>query len=860
MKKTVTVGMKINKPFVENNSSTFELIFEYTALVKGLNHSINYLTKITLMSLYKQLTILFIGLLLFTTYSSAQTNKGEILGKLMDTSNKEVVYASLALMQNDTLFVNSAVSTVKGDFKFIDIEPGNYTLRVDHIEHETYSSEPFTIAANETKVLPNIVLKLFTNSLDEVIVTRKKRLIEVKADKIIFNVASSPSASGTNGLDLLKKSPGVTLGIDNQIALLGKNNVQIYLNGVPSRLSGDDLTTFLQSLTSDVIDSIEIISNPPAKYDAEGTGGIINIKMKRNIATGFNGSVTSSFTKGVEFKSSNNVSLNLGSGKVNANLDVTQSEDNVLEIFEDQKQQNNALLFLDSEEVRNRKGYNIGFGIDTQLNENHYIGLNARGILNKNDNALNSITDIYQVAPPEFLEILSSKSFLKGNSDNYILNLNHLWNTGGNSNINTNISFGDYDTQRATEQPNIYFAPDGITVLANEDTTFDADTQIKLWSAKMDFEKEWETIAFSTGIKYASIDTQNGFDFFNIVDEESIFDTTKSNDFNYTENVAAFYANINMKFFTSFTLNAGLRIENTDSRGKLISVIDVDNKDVPRNYTDYFPNIGISFDDQKNHSLSLNVGRRITRPNYQDLNPFETPTSQLVIWKGNPFLKPNYIMNYQASYSLKQKLIVTASYSETTDFFAKIVEITGEDQTQIIPRNMERATNYGISASYPITVNKVWDFIIFGNASRQTFEGNLAGTVIDLSNILWDYRIQNNLKIPGGILMDVTFNQQSKWIWRGSVYIKGTEGLSFGIRKELLNKQLQLRITGSDIFRTETEYPYNSNYGGINLVGVYIGDSQRFGLGATFKFGGQQSKSKSKSKSALDEELNRIEN
>jgi iron complex outermembrane receptor protein len=813
----------------------------------------------------KKYTILKSILFLFSSFhvfsqSSSSIKGSEISGKVLNQSHLDIVYASIALIKNDSTLINSTISTANGTFKILNVNPGIYMLRIDHIEHETHFTDPFTLSLNEYKRIPDIILLPASNTLDEVLITQKKALIEIKADKLIFNVSSSPSASGTNGLDLLKKSPGVTLDLDNNISLLGKSNVQVYLNGVQSRLSGNDLTTFLQSLTSDIIDSIEIISNPSSKYDAEGTGGIINIRMKKNMATGFNGSETSSFTKGIYYKYSNNLSLNFGGKKIKTNFDFTQSSDNDLEIFDDASQQNNSILDLYSKENQIRNGYNLGVGLEAQLSKNHSINLSARGVFNTNKNTLNSTTDIYQANPKEFLQILNSKSFLDGTSSNYLFNLNHLWNTSKTSTISTNLSLGSYDTQRHTQQPNTYYEPDGTTVIESKNSIFDTDTNINLWSAKIDFDQEWENMTFSTGLKYSQIITKNGFNFYNVENNSPVYDITKSNDFNYTENVAAIYVNLNMKLGASLNLNAGVRVENTESRGKLISDINIDNKDVPRSYTNYFPNVGLSFDNQTNHSWSISVGRRITRPNYQDLNPFEKPTSQLVIWKGNPFLKPNYIMNYQVSYSHKQKLIITTSYSETKDFFAKIIEITGENQSQIIPRNMQLATNFGISSSCPITVNKIWEIVLFGNITRKTFQGNLEGTIIDLKSTLWDYRIQNNLNLPSDILMDVTFTQRSTWIWRGTVYIKGTHGLSFGLRKDFLDKKLQIRITGSDILRTESEYPYYSDYGGINLNGAYINDGRRFGLGATYKFGNQQVKNKSQTKSALDEELNRISN
>ncbi|MFH4967587.1 TonB-dependent receptor [Gaetbulibacter sp. M240] len=801
--------------------------------------------------------------LLFYTFTlpsvfGQTTDTGSVSGKFISETGDPVVYASIVLFQNDSTFVKSTISTTEGSFKFKNVYPGKYTVIIKQLEFEDYKTSLFAIAPGEDKVLPDIRLKPASNTLDEVVITQKKSLITVKPDKLVFNVANSPSASGTNGLDLLRQSPGVTLDIDNSISLLGKKNVQIYINDVQSRLSGDDLISFLQSMSSDNVDSIEIISNPPAKYDAEGTGGIINIRLKRNIATGFNGSISSNGTKGVEYRYNNNLSLNFGSEKIKTNLDLSQSSLNYLERFDDDKYQNNYFLQLSSREPKITNALNVGFGIQAELSKNQRLTFDGRAVYNKTDNQLNSITNIYQDVPREFQEILKSQSFRTGNSSNYIFNLNHFWNIGESSSLTTNFSAGTYESDRNTFQPNTYFEPDGTTVISQEDTSFDSDNTINLWSGKMDFEKSWDKTTFTIGVKYAHILTQNGFYFYNYQNNNPVLDPARSNDFEYTENVAAAYANLNFKISNSFTLNTGLRVENTYSRGLLTSEVAVENKDVKRNYTNFFPNIGISFDNQKDHNFSFNIGRRITRPNYQSLNPFETPTSQLVVWKGNPFLRPNYIMNYQLSYSLKQKLITTFAFSKTKDFFSNIVEVLNENKTQIIPRNVQKSNNYAMSLTYPLTLADFWEVLIFGNLYYETFEGNVNNNVIDIENTGWNYRLQNMITIPKDILLELTFNHNSRWIWRGSSYIKGNYGLNFGIRKDFLNKNLQLRITGNDIFRTKSEYPYYLNYGGIDLEGVYTMDNQRFGLGITYKFGNQNAKNKIKSEGGLDEELNRI--
>lgn len=321
----------------------------------------------------------------------------------------------------------------------------------------------------------------------------------------------------------------------------------------------------------------------------------------------------------------------------------------------------------------------------------------------------------------------------------------------------------------------------------------------------------------------------------------------------------ALYAIADVKISPLFNLSAGLRVENTASHGRLKSAEEVENKDVKRNYTDFFPNMSVSFNDSKNHALSLSVGRRITRPNYQNLNPFEEPLSELTAWKGNPFLSPSYTMNYQLSYAFKKKLTITNSYSESTDFFATILEVSGDQSNVIIPRNMQKTTRYSFSASYPYEVSPFWEFIAFADGGYSTYYGDLEGTIIDLELLTWSFRIQNNISLPWGVKMDLTYLKYSDWIWRGSIDVVGNQRLDFGFRKSFLDGQLEVRITGSDVFRTDSDYYYSGEYGGIAIDGVRSFDNQRFGAGVTWNFGNQKLKTM-KRRGGMDDELKRIAN
>jgi hypothetical protein len=611
---------------------------------------------------------------------------------------------------------------------------------------------------------------------------------------------------------------------------------------------------------SDNIEDIEIISNPSSKYEAEGDAGIININLKKNVATGFNGSAVASFTQGEYLRNNQSVNLNYGGEKLKASLSVSRVDNETFSKFRETRLQNGYSFELASDEIGNFDGYTVTTGLEYMINQKHSLSFSGNAILNSNNDDLESTTFISLLETGALDEVLVSETLLDQESSNYNFNINYQWKLSSSSNLSADLSFGDFNSEGNTYQPNTFFGSDGTTVVNVSNNAFDSDTYIDLWSGKVDYEKEWDGWSLSVGSKYASIVTDNRFAFYNVIDDEQVLDPSRSNDFTYEEKVAALYAIADVKLSPKFNLSAGVRMENTASRGRLESAQEIDNNDVKRNYTDFFPNVSVSFNDDKDHALNLSIGRRITRPNYQNLNPFESPLSELSAWKGNPFLSPSYTMNYQLTYAFKKKLTVTNSYSETTDFFATIFEITGDQSNVLIPRNMQKTTRYSISASYPFEVSAFWEFIAFADGGYSTYDGDLEGTIIDLELLTWSFRIQNSISLPWGVKMDLTYMNYSDWIWRGSVDVEGNQRLDFGFRKTFLDGQLEVRITGSDAFRTDSDYFYQGNYGGIQTDGVLSFDNQRFGAGATWNFGNQKLKTMRRSRGGMDDELKRISN
>ena len=371
-------------------------------------------------------------------------------------------------------------------------------------------------------------------------------------------------------------------------------------------------------------------------------------------------------------------------------------------------------------------------------------------------------------------------------------------------------------------------------------------------------EKRFNKLNFASGAKYAYITTDNNLEFYNIINNQPVLDITRSNHFSYLEKVAAAYVTLGFKISPKIALNSGLRVENTSSLGELESEIPTDDDIVAQDYTSWFPNISLSFDDQKTHGLSLSIGRRITRPNYQDLNPFESRLSEISARKGNPFLKPNYITNYQITYSFKRKLVISNNYSVTHDFFANIFEATDSISNILIPRNMDNVYNNGLSVSYSLTAYSWWNFTSFFIYNYSKFNGDLNGTVIDLTSNTLSFRLQNNFNLPQKIRMELSYYVTSPLIWSGSIYIKEFHRIDLGIKREFLKNKLLVQLTANDLLRTASDYYYNSDYGGMKIDGVRTFDNQRFGASVTYNFGNQKLKESKRKKSGNDDELNRI--
>jgi iron complex outermembrane recepter protein len=805
-------------------------------------------------SLYPYLLMVCICVSRFTM---AADPHARLTGRVFLPNHEPAMYATIVLLNADSVIIKGAISEPDGTWLITQVAPGKYIIQVRNLGYLTYHTQPLKVISGQTITLDPIHLQAATGELHEVVVEADKAMVEVHADKLVFNVSSSANATGNNGLELLSKAPGVIVDLDNNIILQGKTGVQIYINGRPSRLSGQELTTMLEGMRSDNIQSIEIITNPSSRYDAEGSAGIINIVLRKSLHTGLNGNIVTSWTQGNFSRSSLGTTLNYNNDKVSVNAGITLSQINFQDNFQEASTQNGYSFEMLTRGLYTRSGYNITTGIGYTLNEKNTFNFDAQTFVSNRDQSIYNHTGISDLNLAMPYEILQAQTLAQTPAQNLVLNLNYRLLPTPSSSLSTDLSLGKYTSHAGTLQPNHYYDA-GMQKLRSVNSRFRTDMAINLLSAKIDYENKIGILTFSTGAKWSRVSTDNDLTFFNLEGITEVINPHRSNEFTYSEDVGALFVLLNATPNQHLSFNAGLRVEHTSSLGFLKAALPNDLNKVPRQYTDLFPNLGITYNNQKNSIISATFGRRITRPNYHYLNPFEEKMSELMSWKGNPFLNPNYITNYQLTWSWQKKLVITNTYSITRDFFANIFVAESEKATVLTPRNMDRFTSNGLSISLPLQPLPWWEVSTFVNYNYDRYSGTMDEAVIQLNAHLYNLRMQNLLRMPMGIALELTYFVNSPWIFRGSIEVEGNHGLNAGLRKDFFNRKVLLQLTGNDIFHTSSWYYYTSNYGGITTDGVRMLDNQRFGFSLTYQMGTQKKPAR-RLRSGIEEEMRRIQ-
>ncbi|MBB6369246.1 TonB-dependent receptor [Chryseobacterium shigense] len=743
------------------------------------------------------LLLLTLTLTFFSSLFSAQgTQNFSLSGNINGEKTEQM---EINLFDSGNALVKTEIAEQNGKFTFNDLKEGSYRLKISKNGTEVYQSDNIQIAENKTLAPIDLNVK----SIEGVTITKTKPYIERQEGKMILNVENSIASTGNSAFEVLEKAPGVNVDSNDNISLRGKGNLLVQIDGKNTPMTGTDLAAYLRGIPSSTVEKIEFITNPSSKYDAAGTS-IINIKLKKDQRKGTNGSISTSLGTGKFIKNNNSFSINHRNKKVNifANYSFAYREfynHLVLDrnfytgdTFDKAYLQDNFLKF-------NFRNHIAKTGMDYYMNDKNVLGFSIGFVSNKFDpKGDNSSLILGNDHLPD--GSFTTKNRSHDHWKNISFNLNHKYTIDSlGSEITTdfdyinysNASLQNFETRNYEKSANLKT----LDILQG-----DIDGNLNIYSLKSDLTKnlkdKWKLEA---GIKTSFVKADNDLKFFNASSGVPELDLNKTNHFIYEENINALYGNVSKKW-EKFSATFGLRAENTNVTGTQLTTSQVNKK----NYTQLFPSAVFSYDVTDKSNLEINFSRRITRPSYNQLNPFKFYLDPTTYKAGNPDLNPQTTMNYELTYSMNSKYFATLSYSKTknniTDVIKPVTE-NGENITVQTNENLNSASYFGLYLIAPVKVARWWDMNNSANFYYGSYTGNVSGTQINnKGNFTFSLNSINSFKLGNGFSAELTGNYQAREIY-AYMDVKPNWYLNIGAQKKFKNNST-LKFSFNDIFFT----------------------------------------------------------
>jgi hypothetical protein len=733
---------------------------------------------------------------------------GRIFGMIKDGGNQKIIdAASINLLRSsDSSLIKTSIADKTGSFSFENLQYGNYLIVASSVGHTLVFSQTFTIAAGSTSFNTG-VLQLLPNSknLAAVVVTSKKQFVERKMDKTILNPEALISNTGTNALEVLEKAPGVTVDKDGNISLKGKQGVMVMLDGKPSYMTPTDLANYLRNMTSSTIDQIEIMTNPSAKYDASGNAGIINIKTKKNKQKGFNGSASVAYGQGVYARTNNSVNLNYRKNKINlfSSLSGNYREDyQGLDINRKYKNQDGSLKAIFEQtafQKKYRNSYNAKLGLDFYATQNTTLGVVLTGNTSPSvDRSFN--TSYLKNTTGNIDSIVTAKGDEDGKwkSEGVNLNFRHQLDSSGRE-ITADLDYINYSANKDQLFTNCSYQPDWSKKYSDQ-LIGSLPSDIKIYSAKVDYVQPFKTgLKMETGLKFSFVNTDNSAGYFNWVNGVITVDNEKTNQFHYKENINAGYINFS-KTIKKWDFQTGLRVENTVYEGKQFGNAMHADSSFKKSYTSAFPTSYISYNANEKNQFVFSLGRRINRPDYEDLNPFLFFLDKYTYGSGNPFLKPMFSNVFEASHTYKQWLTSTINYSQTKDLFTETFE-EKDFATIIRQNNYGKMNNASISINAQLKPVKNWNMMLYTEARYQHFKGMLYGDKVDVKGTTYLINVNNQFTFKKGWSAELSGFYRTKGV-EGQIAINALGQLDAAVQKQVLKQKGTIKLSVRDILLT----------------------------------------------------------
>lgn len=777
----------------------------------------------------------------------AQAPSGKIYGIILDEYSKQPLeFATIVLKNKQNQSTLGGLSDEKGRFNIENIKPGTYGLEISYLGYDNYSSEVKITPAELSVNLGEIRIKESAALLDVVEVVGEKNMFQLGGEKKIFNVDRNAISSGGNAMDAMKQIPTLDVSMDGNISLRGSENILIYINGKPSGMTADSKQAILESLPANSIESIELITNPSSKYDADGTAGIINIVLKKNYNRGLNG--VASLGYATKYKNNAGLSLNFKKNRINFtssyNFRFHESYadgiNNRKNIFSDYTN------YINSDENSENKRYNgnINLALD--------IDLTAKATL--------SFSNVLTAGGGPNNEIIST-NFLDENEVYYYSFIRSRDGNRRNFNNTSNIFYtqkfktagqrldisGTYETNTSLNLKHFMqsdFDEDYNHIsLIPQQENLNTDNRNILSIFQTDYTHPFKKHGqLEAGLKITYRHLYNDFyaDSLDRSINDMVLNAAVSNSFAYNEIISAAYISYggNVK---DFNYKLGVRSEQSN--------ITVENNKIEgkfkNNYINVFPSVFMSQRLPKNHELQLSYTYRINRPQPNMLNPFEDFDNPLNIRVGNPYLQPELINALELTYlkNWNSTFLTTSFYfRHTKDVFTRLRTVDPETAIATLNwDNIDKGQNVGTEIIFRTPITKWWNIMVNGNLFYNAVKGQVPGEDNDnsVNSFQWNTRAMSNFKFWKNAELQLSYRYNSKMEFLQG-YINPMHSLDIGIRKDFLkNNKASIAMNVQDLFNTRIFEVYNAGTT-FESVANRKWETRIFSVNFTYKFGREE--------------------
>ncbi|MEP2026097.1 MAG: TonB-dependent receptor [Reichenbachiella sp.] len=810
------------------------------------------------MSRFINFTLMAIGLFILSTSKIAA--QGSLSGIVRDTKEGISFANVLLLSPEDSTLVKGAVSDAEGSFK-LDLSPGSYLFKISSIGYQDHFSSIQVIPGEQD--LGTITLVEDAEQLEEVVVVAHKPIFEQKIDRTVINVQSSITTSAGTALDILEKSPGVTVDRSNySLALAGKSGVRVMINGKISRMPMSAAVQMLEGMNADNVESVELITTPPAKYEAEGDAGLINIVLKQTSDAGTNGSFSLFTGYGGGEKVGGSLNFNHRKkgwnifGNYSYRLDHT-----------DQLNGNDKIILTDTGDetrtstVSNRDpitySHNAQLGFDYQLTKKTLVGAGVTFFdRDWNMDAVNKVDYLINGNPSYALNMINHE-VNKSTYFVYNANVEHVFND--RHTISAEVDYITFDSSNPTDYQQNFQDLDGSNGASSlPDIRSSKETPLSTLVPRIDYTFQInENTKLEAGLKGAFNTLDNSVQVIYVENGASTIDPDLTRDVDMAEDILAAYSSISFKATEKLGINLGLRYEHTTT--------DLDSRTeqnvVNREYGQWFPSVFVNKTINDDHSWVLSYSRRVTRPTFNEIAPFVIFLDPTTFWTGNESLLPAITNNFKAEYRWKSTLF-NVQYSRDEDAIVGFQpRLADNGRTQLMSaENMKYRDNYSVGVSVPITVTDWWDMQYTVTGIYSITETEQLDTPISVSAFNVRFNGSNTFKLPNNFTVEVSAFMGTPSYF-GISKFQSYAIVNFGVEKTLKEDQGSFKFSLTDAFRGrdfkgETLVPEEN----LNLRSRFRFENQVFNLTYTRSFGNNKLKKRRNKAAASQEEQQRIQN